>query len=129
MKNSTDPTQQAATPGKKPLNKHLFAGERGTVDDVRVQSGYPIWNLIAAWMSAGYRDDEVLSGYGISREEWDAAKSYYFDHKPIIDARIIANSQPDADDDVPPMRTVEEYFTWLLQNSPMNGHDGISSNG
>lgn len=129
VKNSTDPTQQAATPGKKPLNKHLFAGERGTVDDVRVQSGYPIWNLIAAWMSAGYRDDEVLSGYGISREEWDAAKSYYFDHKPIIDARIIANSQPDADDDVPPMRTVEEYFTWLLQNSPMNGHDGISSNG
>ncbi|HKS69575.1 MAG TPA: hypothetical protein VJQ45_04110 [Ktedonobacterales bacterium] len=129
MKNSTDPAQQAATPGKKPLNQHLLSGARGTVDDVRVQSGYPIWNLIAAWMSAGYRDDEVLSGYGISREEWDAAKSYYFDHKPIIDARIIANSQPAADDDVPPMRTVEEYFTWLLHNSSETGRDEVVSNG
>lgn len=58
-----------------------------------------------------------MTGYGISQEEWDAAMAYYLDHKPIIDARIISNSQPAADDDVPPLRTVEEYFAWLLHTS------------
>lgn len=129
MTNTTDATHRTATPGKKSLNEHLIAGERGTVDDVRVQSGYPIWNLIGTWMSTGYRDEEVVTSYGISAEEWDAAKSYYLDHKPIIDARIISNSQPAADDDVPPLRTVEEYFAWLLKSTDVNGHDGVSSNG
>lgn len=129
MTNTTDPTQKTTTPGKKPLNQHLLVGAHGTVDDVLVQSGYPIWNLIGAWMSAGYRDEDVVTGYGISAEEWDAAKAYYFDHKPIIDARIISNSQPAADDDVPPMRTVEEYFAWLLRGADANGHQQANANG
>jgi hypothetical protein len=114
MTNTTQQTPPAA-PGKKPLDPHLFSGPEGSADDVRVQSGYPIWNLIGAWMASHQSDDEVITGYNIPREEWEAAKQYYLDHKLFIDARIIANSQPAADDDVPPMRTADEYFAWLEQ--------------
>lgn len=105
------------SPRKKPLDPHLFSGAKGTADDVRLQSGYPVWNLIGLWQSSGFDDEAVISGYNISREEWEAARQYYLDRKPIIDARIIANTQPDADDDVPPLRTVEDYFAWLAQNN------------
>jgi uncharacterized protein (DUF433 family) len=102
--------------GKKPLDPHLFSGPMGTADDVRVQSGYPVWNLIELWMVANYNDDEVFAGYSdMPREEWEAAKHYYLAHKPVLDARIIANSQPAADDDVPAMQTADEYFRWLAQ--------------
>ena len=118
MTDTTDNNTTHTAPGKKPLDPHLFVGSKGTVDDVRVQTGYPIWNLIAAWISSGYDDHDVLDGYSpMPPEEWEAAKRYYADHKIIIDARIIANSQPGADDDVPPMRTVEEFYSWLLRDS------------
>jgi uncharacterized protein (DUF433 family) len=107
-------TPNTPTLGKKPLDPHLFSGPQGTADDVRVQTGYPVWNLIALWRATGENDDEVLTGYGdMPREEWEAAKRYYLDHKPFIDARIIANSQPAADDDVPPLQTADDYFAWL----------------
>ena len=74
--------------GKKPLDPHLFSGPQGTADDVRVQTGYPVWNLAELWRATGENDDEVLAGYSdMPREEWEAAKRYYFDHKPFIDAR------------------------------------------
>ena len=104
-------------PAKKALDPHLLISDDKWADDVRVESGYPVWNLIGLWMAADYNDEEVISGYNISREEWEAAKQYYLDHKPIIDARIIANTQPEADDDVPPLRSVEEYFAWLASNA------------
>lgn len=110
---------------KKALDPHLLVSESGTADDVRVRSGYPVWNLVDLWMATSFDDNEVISGYGISREEWEAAKQYYLDHKPIIDARIIANTQPDADDDVPPLRSVEECFAWLAANARLRS----SSNG
>ena len=51
-------------------------------------------------------------------EEWEAAKRYYLDHKTIIDARIIANSQPGVSRRrSPPMQTVEEYYSWLMRDS------------
>lgn len=99
---------------KKPLDPHLFANEQDSVDAVLVQTGYPIWNLIGAWIAAAYDDNAVLAGYSdMPREEWEAAKQYYLDHKIIFDARIIGNTQPYADDDTPPLRTVEDYFAWL----------------
>ena len=102
------------SPKKKPLDPHLFSGPNGTADDVRVQSGYPVWNLIEAWMTAGYDDSTVAESYSdMPVAEWQAAKQYYLDHKPFIDARIIANIQPAADDDVPAMQTADEYFAWL----------------
>jgi hypothetical protein len=106
-------SKQNSTSGKKPLSPHLFVGARGTVDDVRVSSGYPIWNLVAAWIMAGEDDRAPIAEYGISAQEWQAAKQYYLEHKPIFDARIITNSQPAADDDVPPISSVEDYFAWL----------------
>jgi len=103
-------------PGKKPLDPHLFSGPMGTADDVRVQTGYPVWNLIELWMVANYNDADVIAGYSdMPQEEWEAAKRYYQEHKPFIDARIIANSQPAADDDVPALQTADDYFTWLAQ--------------
>lgn len=118
--NHSDSTNTAGTtrPRKKPLDPHLFSGPKGVADDVRVQTGYPIWNLIAAWMASNYDDEEIIEGYApMPREEWEAAKRYYADHKAFIDARIVANSQPAADDDVPPMRTADEYFVYLAERA------------
>lgn len=109
-------TPSRSAPGKRPLDPHLFSGPEGTADDVRVQTGYPVWNLIALWMAANFNDATVLEGYtDLPAEEWDAAKRYYREHKPFIDARIIANSQPAADDDVPVVQTPDEYFAYLAQ--------------
>lgn len=103
-----------AAQGKKPLDPHLFVGSRGTVDDVRVQTGYPVWNLISQWIGSGFDDNEVFAAYGdMPAEEWEAAKQYYLDHKLFIDARILSNTQPAADDDVPQVKTIEEYFAWI----------------
>lgn len=112
--NKNTPTSSA--PGKRPLDPHLFSGPEGTADDVRVQAGYPVWNLIELWITANFNDATVFEGYAdLSAEEWEAAKSYYREHKPFIDARIIANSQPAADDDVPAVQTPDEYFAYLAQ--------------
>ncbi len=125
MSDTLDTASNEVAPGKKPLDSHLFSGPMGTVDDVRVQTGYPVWNLIGAWMATNYNDDEVLAGYSdMPRAEWEAAKQYYLDHKVMIDARIISNTQPAADDDVPPLSTTEEYFAWLANNSKAEAGDG-----
>jgi hypothetical protein len=115
VKDPAGDLEQGTSPGKRPLDPHLLSGARGTVDDVRVQSGYPLWNLVDAWIATGQDDEAVVREYHLDPAEWAAAKRYYLDHKLIIDARIIANTQPDADDDVPPLRSVEEYFAWLLR--------------
>ncbi|HEV7126000.1 MAG TPA: hypothetical protein VGN32_01010, partial [Ktedonobacterales bacterium] len=70
-----------------------------------------------AWIAAAYDDQAILRDYHLDPAEWDASKRYYLNHKPIIDARIITNTQPDADDDIPPMRSVAEYFTWLTSHA------------
>lgn len=117
---------------QKPLDPHLFAGAKGTVDDVRVQTGYPVWNLIAQWMAGGYRDEEVFAMYSdMPHEEWEAARQYYIAHKSIIDARIITNTQPAADDDVPPMKTPDEYFAWLHRDSDGDSQtrNGVDTHG
>ncbi|HEX6123445.1 MAG TPA: hypothetical protein VFY89_09800 [Ktedonobacterales bacterium] len=121
MSNTSQASMSEPARRKKPLDPHLLISDRGTVDDVRVQSGYPIWNLVGDWMGHHYDDDAVVADYGISREEWAAAKQYYLDHKIFFDARIITNSQPNADDDTPPLRTTEEYFAWLGQQESEEG--------
>src|SRR5579872_3777004 len=103
MSDTLDRTASDSAPGKKPLDQRLFVGSRGTVDDVRVQTGYPVWNLISQWISGGHDENEVFAAYeDMPREEWEAAKQYYLDHKLFIDARILSNTQPAVDDDVPP---------------------------
>jgi uncharacterized protein (DUF433 family) len=83
---------------------------------VLVQTGYSVWNLIAAWMASNYDDEQVLEDYSdMPREEWEAAKQYYLDHKLLIDARIILNSEPFAKDDVPPMASADEYYAYLIR--------------
>ncbi len=130
MSDTIQNTANDAAPGKKPLDPHLFSGSKGTVDDVRVQTGYPVWNLVGMWIASGFDDNEVLAGYSdMPREEWEAAKRYYLTHKPIIDARIIANTQPAADTDVPPLHTVEEYFAWLASNSKTDAGNGTPQHG
>ena len=124
--NGTSLTSSADARGqpfkKKPLDPHLFSGAKGTADDVHVQTGYPVWVLIAQWQAANFDETIVLEGYAdMPREEWDAAQRYYQAHKPFIDARIIANSQPAADDDVPPLQTADEYFAWLARQSDEAG--------
>jgi hypothetical protein len=112
--NNTTPT----TPGKKSLDPRLIVGSKGTVDEVRMPTGYPVWNLVDVWMGSNYDDNAVYDSHSdMSHEEWEAAKRSYLDHEPRSDARIIADIQPYADDDTPPFRTTEDYFAWLMRNS------------
>jgi hypothetical protein len=62
---------------KKALDPHLLVSDRGTMDDVRVQSCYPVWNLVGDWMTRGYDDQAIIADYGISREEWAADTSSF----------------------------------------------------
>ena len=106
--------RMTATDKKTPLDPQLFSGPKGTAGDVHVQTGYPIWNLIAQWQAEQFNDEAVLAAYDdMPRTEWEAAKRYYQTHKPFIDARIIINTQPAADDTVPVLHTADEYFAWL----------------
>jgi hypothetical protein len=99
------------------VNTHLISGPKHEPSDMRVKSGYPIWNLAAAWIAANHSDEKVVADYNLSLEEWAAAKAYYLDHKPMIDARIILNQQPSDSEDVPAMRTPEDFFAWLASKS------------
>jgi len=109
---------------KKPLDACLLSGPKGTADDVRVQTGYTVWTLIAQWQTANYDDDLLLAGYSdMPCEEWEAAKRYYLAHKPFIDARIVINSQPADDDDIPPLRTADEYFAFLSSQADTSARE------
>ncbi len=81
---------------------------------MHVQSGYPIWNLIADWMSQEYRDEAVIANYALDPAEWGAAKAFYLDHKAVIDARIILNQEP-VGDLVEGLNTPEAFFAWALK--------------
>jgi uncharacterized protein (DUF433 family) len=127
MTDTTNNNTTYTAPGKKPLDPHLFVGSKGTVDDVRVQTGYPVWNLVGAWMVGNYDDNAVFDSYSdMPREEWEAAKRYYLDHKLFFDARIITNTQPAADDDTPLFHTPEEYFAWLARESERENSNGAN---
>jgi hypothetical protein len=96
-----------------PTNPYLESGPSGAASEMRVISGYPIWNLIDAWMAAGYADAEVLSAYGLDPQEWAAAKQYYLDHKAVFDAQLIRNLEPNAGDLPAGISTAEEFFAWI----------------
>ena len=78
----------------QPLDALLFPGPANTASDMHVQSGYPIWNLIANWMAHQYDDQQVITDYSLDPAEWLAAKTFYFQHKAMIDAKIILNQEP-----------------------------------
>jgi hypothetical protein len=60
-------------------------------------------------------------------EAWEAAKGYNADHRVIMDARIVAISQPGAESDAPPMQTVEEFCSWLLRDSDGDAPQGTNT--
>jgi len=97
----------------KPLNPFLLLGPENTASDMHVQSGYPIWNLVANWMAHAYDDQKVIADYSLNPAEWQAAKEFYFQHKAIIDAKIILNQEP-IGDLVEGLNTPEEFFAWAL---------------
>ena len=99
-----------------PLDPHLLPGPNNTASDMQVQSGYPIWNLIADWMTQQYGDDAVIADYALDPQEWAAAKAFYLSHKAMIDARIILNQEP-IGDLTEGLNTPEEFFTWALKKS------------
>jgi hypothetical protein len=97
-------------------NFYLLPGARGTISDMHVQSGYPIWNLAASWIAANYDDAAVIAEYQLDPAEWAAAKDYYLQYKAVFDARIIINQQPTDDAaNVPPLRSPEEFFAWAAR--------------
>jgi len=97
-------------------NHYLLPGAKGTISDMHVQSGYPIWNLAASWITANHDDKAVIAEYQLDAAEWAAAKDYYLRYQAIFDARIIINQQPaDNAADVPPLRSPEEFFAWAAR--------------
>jgi len=69
VKDAARDPASAAIPAKRPLSPHLFSGPTGTVGDVRVQSGYPIWSLVADWMARDYNDGAVIGDYALNPGE------------------------------------------------------------
>jgi hypothetical protein len=97
------------------LDHYLEYGSDHRASEMHVRSGYPIWNLIGDWITQHYNDDAVMRDYQIEPAEWAAAKTYYFAHKAVIDARLIANQEP-ADEEIEPgITTSEEFFAWSLR--------------
>jgi hypothetical protein len=130
MTETTNDNTTHTTPDKKSLDPRLFVGSKTTAHDARVQTGYSIWNLVESWMGSNYDDNAVCDSYSdMPHEEWEAAKRYYLEHKPIIDARIIASTPPYADDDTPPPHTTEDYFAWLMRNSVKVNANGADQHG
>jgi hypothetical protein len=105
MSNSTKPAQ--------PTSPYLEPGPSGTASDMRVASGYPIWNLIDAWIATGYVDAEVIAAYDLDPHEWAAAKQYYLDHKAVFDAQLIRNLEPNAGELPSGITTADEFFAWI----------------
>jgi hypothetical protein len=98
----------------QPTDAFLLPGPENTASDMHVQSGYPIWNLIANWMTHQYNDDRVIADYSLDPAEWQAAKTFYFNHKAMIDAKIILNQEP-IGDLVDGLTTPEAFFAWVQQ--------------
>jgi hypothetical protein len=98
----------------QPLNTYLVPGPQDTASDMHVQSGYPIWNLVADWIAQNHADDAVVANYGIAPAEWAAAKEFYLKHKAMIDARIILNQEP-IGQLVEGLNTPEDFFTWAAK--------------
>lgn len=48
-------------------NDFLAAGADPRASDMHVQSGYPIWSLIAAWIARGRNDAAVIAEYQLDR--------------------------------------------------------------
>ena len=98
------------------INPHLLPGAKGTISDMHVQSGYPVWNLAASWIAANYDDEAVIAEYQLDPAEWAAAKEYYLRYRAVFDARIIINQQPTVNaGDVPPLRSPDEFFAWAAR--------------
>jgi hypothetical protein len=93
-------------------NGFLIHGADHRASDMHVQSGYPIWNLIADWIANQYNDTVVIEEYQLNPAEWAAAKQYYLDHRAVIDARIISNQEPFDHEIEPGVTTPEDFFTW-----------------
>jgi hypothetical protein len=93
------------------LNSYLCPGPENTASDMHIQSGYPIWNLIANWITHNYDEGKVIADYSLDPAEWQAAKDFYEHHKAMIDAKIILNQEP-IGDLVEDLNTPDEFFAW-----------------
>lgn len=96
-------------------NNFLTYGSDHRASDAHVRSGYPIWNLIAAWIAAQYNDAAVIAAYELDPNEWAAAKQYYLDHRAVIDARIILNQEPYDHEIESGVATPEDFYSWAAR--------------
>lgn len=64
-------------------------------DEARlIDSGVPVWALAGYWAAVDGNDARVAADYALPAEAVEAALAYYRRHKPLIDARIEANTAP-----------------------------------
>lgn len=54
-------------------------------------NGVPVRAIIGAMLHGGATPDEVMRGYEISREAFDAALLYYLRNRAVIDAWLLLN--------------------------------------
>ena len=98
-----------------PSSRYLEPGPKGTASDMRVVSGYPVWNLIDTWLASDRSDQAVLQAYGLSPAEWSAAREYYLAHRAVFDAVLIRQLEPLADELPPGLTTADQFYAWLRQ--------------
>lgn len=103
------------------MNQYLAHGADRRASDMHVRSGYPIWNLIGDWIAQDYDDTAVIHDYNLDPAEWDAAKTYYLQHRAVIDARLIRNQEPMDEEIEPGIATPEDFFAWAAR--PTNARD------
>lgn len=98
-------------------HRYLLHGADRRASDMHVQSGYPIWNLIADWIAQHHSDAAVIQDYQLDPAEWAAAKQYYLDHRAVIDARIIVNQEPYDEEIELGITTPDDFFAWAERTS------------
>ena len=66
---------------------------RPGLDEARLRDyGVAVWAIVGYWLGYNGDIDRVAREYAVPRAAVEAAVQYYRQHKPLIDARIQANT-------------------------------------
>lgn len=53
--------------------------------------GYQVWSIMDDFLAGRQTPEEIIRGYDITREAFDAVLIFYVRHRAVIDARVLLN--------------------------------------